>query len=119
MFPFYTFNLLVGLDKTGKGVVFGFDAIGSYDTLSYGVQGSGRDLAISIMDNQLTGSNQTGQTNVIDVDGRKEYTGDPVELAKDVLTSVAERDIATGDKVMVFDITPEGINLTETNLRDD
>ena len=39
--PFYAFNLLCGLDKTGKGIVFGYDAVGSYDALTYGVQGSG------------------------------------------------------------------------------
>ena len=39
--PFYAFNLLCGLDKNGEGCVFGYDAIGSYDKITYGVQGSG------------------------------------------------------------------------------
>ena len=39
-FPYYTFNLLAGLDENDNGVVFGYDAIGSYDKMQYGVQGS-------------------------------------------------------------------------------
>lgn len=35
--PFYAFNLLCGLDKNGVGCVFGYDAVGSYDKLTYGV----------------------------------------------------------------------------------
>ena len=46
-----------GIDSNGKGVVFGYDAIGSYDAVKYGVQGSGKCLAVTVLDNQLTGRN--------------------------------------------------------------
>jgi 20S proteasome subunit beta 6 len=41
--PFYAFNLLAGLDATtGEGIIYGYDAIGSYQPVNYGCLGSGR-----------------------------------------------------------------------------
>ena len=52
-FPFYTFNLLAGLTPDGEPKVYGYDAIGSYDTHKYGVQGSGQQLMVGLLDNQF------------------------------------------------------------------
>jgi len=50
-FPYYSFNLVAGIDEEGKGVCFGYDAIGSYDAVTYGIQGSGNQLGVPILDN--------------------------------------------------------------------
>ncbi|CAG9323254.1 unnamed protein product [Blepharisma stoltei] len=109
-FPFYTFNLLAGLNEEGQGAVYGYDAIGSFDELKYGVQGTGQELCMSVLDNQCKGANRTDDYT---------FTQDPVELIRDVFTSCAERDIYTGDAVTVWDITAEGIQQTSIPLRRD
>ena len=55
--PFYAFNLLCGLTRDGQGTVYGYDAVGSFDTVTYGVQGSGSELASPMLDNQFDGHN--------------------------------------------------------------
>jgi hypothetical protein len=52
-FPFYTFNLLAGITPEGEPRVYGYDAIGSYDYQRYGVQGSGQQLMVGLLDNQF------------------------------------------------------------------
>ena len=89
-FPFYTFNLVAGLDDDGRGAVYGYDAIGSFERLEHGAQGTGRSLVQSILDNQVSKNNQL-------VKGAPLTDIQALELCKDVITSAAERDIYTGD----------------------
>ena len=49
--PYYAFNLLCGIDKQGAGCVYGYDAIGSFDKLTYGCQGTGTSMASPLLDN--------------------------------------------------------------------
>jgi 20S proteasome subunit beta 6 len=38
---------------TGRGAVYTYDAIGSYERTGYSCQGSGKDLMQPVLDNQL------------------------------------------------------------------
>jgi len=49
-FPYYTFNLLAGLDENNHGVLYGYDAIGSFDKFNYGCQGSGQKIIMPLLD---------------------------------------------------------------------
>ncbi|XVF30342.1 hypothetical protein REPUB_Repub16aG0048800 [Reevesia pubescens] len=52
----FLFNVLGGLDNEGKGCVFTYDAVGSYERVGYGTQGTGSTLIMSFLDNQLKSS---------------------------------------------------------------
>lgn len=110
--PYYAFNLLCGLNKDGEGVIYGYDAIGSYSTLSYGVQGSGQEMASPLLDNQFVGHNMMEKklaTNEQEVE----------EAAKDIMSSIAERDIYTGDAVELVKIKASGITTVREAMRRD
>merc|ERR1719398_670991 len=57
-FPYYTFNVLVGLDDEGKGAVYHYDAIGSFERVPYTTSGSGSSLVMSVLDQQLMQGNK-------------------------------------------------------------
>ena len=110
--PYYAFNLLCGLDKDGAGAVFGYDAVGSYDKLTYGVQGSGVSLGAPILDNQFVGHNFL--VKVLPKDCQETEN-----TAKDIINSIAERDIYTGDGVEVVTVKKSGITRKTEAVRRD
>jgi 20S proteasome subunit beta 6 len=52
-FPYYTFNVLGGLDEANVGCVFSYDAVGSFQRLTYSASGTGQTLVIPFLDNQV------------------------------------------------------------------
>jgi len=111
-FPYYTFNILAGLDENGNGVTYGYDAVGSYEPARYNVEGSGKELMVPVLDNLLVGYNKT----------KPAYPGSTEELeviVRDVFNAAAERDIYCGDKLEMLIITKDKITSKVFDLRKD
>ena len=92
--------------------MYGYDAIGSYDKLTYGVQGSGSELGAPILDNQFVGHNYLVKTLPEDV-------ATVTDAAKDILNSIAERDIYTGDGVELVLVDHTGVHVRREAIRRD
>lgn len=111
-FPYYTFNVLAGLDNEGKGAVFGYDAIGSFERIPYGVTGSGSALITSILDNQVEFKTHLSNAHELSIE-------ECLDLVKDVMTSAGERDIYTGDSVDIVIISKDGMREEKFQLKKD
>ena len=110
--PYYAFNLLCGLDKAGAGAVWGYDAIGSFDKLTYGCQGTGTSMASPLLDNQFIGHNALVKKLATDRSSTE-------DAAKDIINSIAERDIYTGDSVELCCVDKTGIKYWREACRRD
>jgi 20S proteasome subunit beta 6 len=113
-FPYYTFNIIGGMDEEGKGAVYSFDPVGSFEREQYRAGGSAASLIQPLLDSQI------GKKNRIDAASIPEYTlAEAVQITKDVFTSAAERDIYTGDFVEIWKITAQGVESELFPLRKD
>lgn len=116
-FPYYTFNLVAGLDEEGKGAVYAYDAIGSYERVGYACQGSGKELVQPALDNQLKAASPLvlpPQNWMSSLPLEK-----AVDLVKAALAAATERDIYTGDSAEVYLITKDGVERQVLNLKKD
>ncbi|EGD74331.1 proteasome subunit beta type-1 [Salpingoeca rosetta] len=122
-FPYYTYNILAGLDADGKGCVFSYDPVGSYEREHYRAAGTASALLQPFLDNQAR-----ALARIPDYIGRKNQQGvvfEPISkeramtIIKDVFTSAAERDIYTGDAVDIRIVTKDGLEEHRFPLRCD
>lgn len=112
-FPFYTFNVVGGLDSTGEGIVYSYDAVGCFEKMKYTVSGTGQALIEPFLDNMVAYKNT-------DKKPLNERTLDEtLELVKDIFSSAGERDIYTGDFVDIQIITKDGIKYEQFPLKID
>ena len=106
-FPYYCFTTLSGKNKDGKFVCFGYDAIGSYEALPNGAQGSGDKLIVPVLD------------NIIERKG-KLTENEAKQLVLETMNGATNRDIHTGDKVEIVILRRDGrFTKEEFPLRED
>ena len=111
-FPYYAFNLMAGLDSEGKGGVYSYDAIGSYERSQYTANGSGQAYIIPLLDNVIGNRNRT--------DVKPDLSAEEVvEILKDAFLSAGERDIYTGDQVEFVIIKASGVTTSTFPLKAD
>ena len=102
-FPYYAFNVVAGLDAEGRGAVYTYDAVGSYERVAYAAQGSGQKLIIPLLDNIVGGKNRADRTPPAEL-----AVDEAVALAIEAFVTAGERDMYTGDAVEIFVITAAG-----------
>lgn len=109
-FPYYTWNVLAGLDEDGVGCVYSYDPVGNYERVRVNVTGSAEPLIQPLLDNQFERQHQQNAPRPppLSVDLSQAET---VELVKDAFTSAGERDIRTGDFMEVAVITAAGVKI--------
>jgi len=110
-FPYYVYNIIGGIDENGKGCVYSFDPVGSYQREEYRAAGSAGAILQPLLDNQLGFKNQfdaSGQP----VPVRSLPLDQVLMLVKDVFISAAERDIMTGDGVRISIVKSDGTSET-------
>ncbi|CAB4384572.1 N-terminal nucleophile aminohydrolase [Rhizophagus irregularis] len=112
-FPYYTFNLLGGIDEQGRGVLYSFDPVGSMGTEVCRAGGSSAALIQPFLDNQVALKNQQGvQQTPLSLEAA-------IRITKDSFTSATERDIYTGDYLEIFIIRQEGTTIERIDLKKD
>ncbi|OZJ04644.1 hypothetical protein BZG36_02044 [Bifiguratus adelaidae] len=112
-FPYYSFCLLGGLDPEGKGAVYSFDPVGSFERETYRAGGSAASLIQPFLDNQVGWKNQeNADKSLPDLETA-------LRLTKDAFTSATERDIHTGDCLEIFVVTKDGVKVEQYQLKRD
>ncbi|TNJ27695.1 Proteasome subunit beta type 1 [Giardia muris] len=108
-FPWYTATVLAGLDAEGRGAVYTYDVIGSVLRTQYSVAGSGHAIVYPIIDEALLSLNQP-----------EEMTRERAfALITAAFEACAERDIYTGDQLVISCIDAAGIRDRVIQLRKD
>lgn len=109
-FPYYINVMVGGVSKEGKGILFGYDPIGTIENLKYDSNGSGSQMAYPILDAAF------GMMHRNTIPYKEPSVDEARNLLADIMASVAERDIYTGDTLQIAIMSKEGFKLEEYPL---
>ncbi|KAJ5611531.1 hypothetical protein N7528_008636 [Penicillium herquei] len=113
-FPYYVHAILAGLDEEGKGALYSYDPVGSYEREQCRAAGAAASLIMPFLDNQVNFKNQyipgSGEGHALEAKKAEPLPQAHVEqLVRDAFTSAVERHIEVGDNLQMMIITREGI----------
>jgi len=123
-FPYYVHAILGGLDENGRGALYSYDPVGSYEREQCRAAGAAASLIMPFLDNQVNYKNQyvpgSGEGHALSQRSVEDLSLDTVVgIVKDAFTSATERHIEVGDGLQMLIITKEGIKETFTPLKRD
>jgi len=123
-FPYYVTAILGGLDEDGKGALYSYDPVGSYEREQCRAAGAASSLIMPFLDNQVNFKNQyipgSGEGHALQQRVPEPLPRKDVEdLVMDAFTSAVERHIEVGDGLQVMIITKDGIEEHYTELKKD
>lgn len=106
-FPYYVSAILGGLDEDGKGALYSYDPVGSYEREQCRAAGAAASLIMPFLDNQVNLKNQHDPNSAQGLEKRPlvphPLPRDTVEqLVKDAFTSAVERHIEVGDGLQMM-----------------
>ena len=109
-FPYYTWNLLGGLDMNGEGTVYTYDPVGNYERVRVSCSGTAEPIIQPLLDNQFERQHQSmgSKPPVLSIDLSLD---DTLDLVKDAFCSAGQRDTLTGDTVEICIITKAGVRV--------
>ncbi|KAK9465544.1 nucleophile aminohydrolase [Lipomyces arxii] len=118
-FPYYVYTIIAGLDEEGRGAVYSFDPVGSYEREQCRAGGAAASLIMPFLDNQVNFKNQmdpvTGQQRTVSYLTLEET----LKLVKDAFSSATERHIHVGDCLEIKIITKDGVKAEYFPLKRD
>lgn len=123
-FPYYVHAILGGIDEDGKGALYSYDPVGSYEREQCRAAGAAASLIMPFLDNQVNFKNQyvpgSGSAHDLEPRPRQDLPQETVvKIVKDAFTSATERHIEVGDGLQMFIVTKDGIQETYTPLKRD
>ncbi|OAQ99283.1 hypothetical protein LLEC1_02293 [Akanthomyces lecanii] len=123
-FPYYTHALLGGLDEEGKGAIYSYDPVGSYEREQCRAGGAAASLIMPFLDNQVNFHNQyipgSGTGHNLRERPREPLTRPQVEtIIKDAFDGAAERHIEVGDSLQMLIVSKNGIEEVFVPLKKD
>ena len=123
-FPYYVTAILGGLDDEGKGALYSYDPVGSYEREQCRAAGAASSLIMPFLDNQVNLKNQYDPASGEGLE-KVMRVPEPLpketveEIVRDAFTSAVERHIEVGDGLQMVVITKDGIEETFSPLKQD
>lgn len=121
-FPYYVHAILGGMDEDGKGALYSYDPVGSYEREQCRAAGAAASLIMPFLDNQVNFKNQylPGEQERPMAEASAPRTAQEAEqLVRDAFASAVERHIEVGDGLQMLIATPQGIREVYSPLKRD
>lgn len=123
-FPYYVTAILAGLDEEGKGALYSYDPVGSYEREQCRAAGAAASLIMPFLDNQVNLKNQyvPGSGKGLELQAKVPEPlafGTVEQLVRDAFTGAVERHIEVGDGLQMMVITKDGIQEKYVPLKRD